>query len=93
LSRDVARKSIEDLFIWLPDILIDDRFEDAWRIQDRYGFSWFDSLLLAAAAHAGCSAFVSEDLQNGQAVEGMLVINPFTNDPETTLAALIAAYE
>jgi predicted nucleic acid-binding protein len=90
-SRERARRNVEDLYIWLPEIAVDDRFEDAWHIQERYGFSWFDSLLLAAAAHAGCSAYVSEDLQNGQIVEGVLIVDPFRNEPVATLAQLSAA--
>lgn len=91
IPRGEARRNVEDLLVWLPEVAIDDRFEDAWRIQDRYGFSWFDSLLLAAAAHADCSAYVSEDLQNGQIVEGVLIVDPFRNEPEATLAGLSAA--
>ena len=37
-----------------------------------------DSLLLAAAVEAGCSTFLSEDLQHGQVIEDALtVVNPF----------------
>ncbi len=92
LSPAAARQELEYLYQWLPDFPIDDRFDDAWAIQDRYGFSWFDSLLLAAAIHAGCIAYISEDLQDGQLVEGMVVINPFANDAHKMLKALRAEF-
>jgi predicted nucleic acid-binding protein len=44
----------------------------------RYGFSWFDSLIIAAALDAECATLYTEDLQHGQIIEGKLtVINPF----------------
>ena len=50
----------------------------ATRLAQRYGFSWFDSLIVAAALDCGCQTLYSEDLQDGQLVEGSLrVVNPF----------------
>ena len=47
-------------------------------IVERYGFSWFDSLIVATALEAGCDTLYTEDLQHGQVIEGKLtVINPF----------------
>lgn len=44
----------------------------------RYGFSWFDSLIVAAALECGCQTLYSEDLQNGQLLDMTLrVVNPF----------------
>ena len=39
--------------------------------------SFWDSLILVAAASAGCGSVLSEDLNPGQAVLGMKVQNPF----------------
>ena len=48
-------------------------------VRERYGFSWWDSLIVAAALEAGCTELYSEDLQDGQVIEGRLrIINPFT---------------
>jgi len=38
--------------------------------------SFWDSLILAAAASAGCSTVFSEDLASGQAILGVRVQNP-----------------
>ncbi len=44
----------------------------------RYGYSHYDSLILAAALEAGCSVLYSEDFQHNQVVENKLtIINPF----------------
>jgi hypothetical protein len=42
-----------------------------------FGFSYYDSLIVAAAQEAGCDTVYSEDLQHGQAVDpGLTVVNP-----------------
>ena len=40
-------------------------------------FSFWDSLILAAAIKSGCSICYSEDMTNGQIVQGVKIINPF----------------
>ncbi len=48
------------------------------QIAERYGFSVYDSLIVASALMAGCKTLYSEDLQHGQFIDGQLVIqNPF----------------
>lgn len=50
----------------------------ASRLADRYGFSWFDALIVATALECGCVTLYSEDLQHGQLIEQTLtVVNPF----------------
>jgi len=47
-------------------------------IAQQFGFSYYDSLIVAAAQEAGCDTVYSEDLQHGQVVgPGLTVINPF----------------
>ena len=46
-------------------------------IAERYKFSVYDAMLLAAAQSANCTTFFSEDLHHGQKVGGLTVRNPF----------------
>ena len=47
-------------------------------LSERYGFSIYDSMILAAALLAGCSLLITEDLQHGQIIDGTLTVrNPF----------------
>ena len=47
-------------------------------LAERYHYSFYDSLILAAALIAGCDTLYSEDLQHRQRIEQSLVIhNPF----------------
>jgi predicted nucleic acid-binding protein len=52
-------------------------YERALDVRSRYGFSFYDALIVAAALQAGCSRLLTEDLQHGQRIEGLVVENPF----------------
>ena len=49
----------------------------ASRICERHGFSFYDGLILASAQEAGCEVLYTEDLQHGQVVQGVRIVNPF----------------
>jgi predicted nucleic acid-binding protein len=50
----------------------------AFRVFDKYQFSYWDSLVVASALENGCDTLLSEDMQNGLVVEDQLTIsNPF----------------
>ena len=48
------------------------------RVAERYGLSVYDAMIVASALLAGCATVISEDMQDGQILEGRLNIrNPF----------------
>src|SRR6266702_1419545 len=49
----------------------------AFRIEDESRISFWDALIVAAAARAGATRILSEDLNPGQTIEGILIENPF----------------
>lgn len=51
--------------------------ETALEIAQRYGFGIFDALIVAAAMEARCDTLYSEDMQDGQVIEGVTIRNPF----------------
>jgi predicted nucleic acid-binding protein len=53
---------------------------DALRITERYRFSLWDSLIIAAAIAAGCDRLMSEDMSHGQTIEGLAIVNPFVGE-------------
>jgi predicted nucleic acid-binding protein len=57
--------------------LTEEIHESASAIIEKYGFSFYDSLILAAAAEAKCRTVYSEDMQDGQVVRGVTIRNPF----------------
>jgi predicted nucleic acid-binding protein len=83
LDRESARKDIRSLLPWRP-ISVDNRvFDGAWHIQDRFGLSWWDALIVSAAQVADCRYLLTEDLQDSQKFGNLEVINPFHMAPET----------
>jgi predicted nucleic acid-binding protein len=52
-------------------------YDRALDLQARYRYGFYDSLVIAAALDAGCTQLYSEDLQDGQRIEGLTITNPF----------------
>lgn len=42
-----------------------------------HGFSYWDALILRMAKQAGCRLLLSEDMQHGQEIDGVRIVNPF----------------
>lgn len=79
-----ARSEVRTLYAWDPvpaDAVV---MDGAWQVQDRYGLSWWDALIVAAAEQAGCRSLLSEDLQAGQELGTVTVVNPFDRAPPAT---------
>ncbi|MCC7272679.1 MAG: PIN domain-containing protein [Alphaproteobacteria bacterium] len=49
----------------------------ALAIAGRYGYRIYDALIVAAALAARCDLVLSEDLQDGQRIDGLVIRNPF----------------
>ena len=70
--------SFLDSFMGLPSVPVtSELFNRAVQVADRYRISYWDAAILAAAGMQGCDAVYSEDLNEDQSYDGVLVINPF----------------
>lgn len=77
---DEIRFAIENIKALCPDPLpiTLDTHEEALAIAEKYGYRIYDALIVASALKARCTILYSEDLQDGQVIEGKLTIrNPF----------------
>ncbi len=53
--------------------------ESALMLKERYKYSYYDSLILASALENGCDYLFSEDMSDGQVIEGRLeIVNNIT---------------
>lgn len=52
-------------------------FRDALKIQKMNKLSYWDSLIISAANSAGCGIMYSEDLNDGQKIMDLTIVNPF----------------
>ena len=75
-----VRRALDILRVFCPDPapLTVETHERAVHIAERYGYSIFDSLVIAAALQAGASTLYSEDMQDGQTIKGLTIRNPFS---------------
>lgn len=57
-----------------------EQFLLASQLRQDEGFSYWDSLIVAAALDSGCTTLYSEDMQHGRMLLGQLtIVNPFQN--------------
>ena len=73
-ARKLLDRTLAPLWKVNPTRTLYDRGLD---MQTRYRFSFYDSLIVAAALEAGCKTLYTEDLKHGQRIEGVTVTNPF----------------
>jgi predicted nucleic acid-binding protein len=55
--------------------------ELSWKLQHRYQLSFWDALIVSAAKATGSGYLLTEDLQAGQELQGVKVLNPFLTEP------------
>jgi predicted nucleic acid-binding protein len=77
IAKDVAAAAVE-LLGRLPMVPIDPPLvADAIGLSRTAQLSYWDGLVVAAAARGGCRRLLSEDLNDGQAIGSVRVENPF----------------
>jgi len=86
LSCKMAWNDVTDLFAWKPvpaDIAVLTRTR---AIHETQGLSWWDAQIVAAACVSGCRRLLTEDLQDGQEIDGVEVVNPFAHRIDEVLS-------
>jgi len=86
LSSEEARAEVRALLPWRPIEIGPGILETAWDLQDRFELSWWDALIVGAAHATRCRYLLTEDLQDGQDLDGLLVVNPFRHSPDSLVA-------
>jgi predicted nucleic acid-binding protein len=78
-SWDDIGEAIEDVLalVEAPLPLTTTLHAEARALAAHHGFAFYDALIVAAATEAGCDALLSEDLQDGRALGGLTIVNPF----------------
>ena len=81
LTHVQALEFLENLLDFPIQEMTLDLFHDAVTISERFGLSYWDGAILAAARNLGCEAVYSEDMSSEQDYDGIRVINPFARNP------------
>jgi predicted nucleic acid-binding protein len=77
LDSGVARDQVE---YYLGFIVAEPKVSDILAAIDMHrlhGYSYWDALVLRMAKQAGCRVVLSEDMQHGQEIDGVRIVNPF----------------
>lgn len=82
LEAAEAWRDVIDLLAWKPVVVDAALMERGRDVADRFVLSWWDALIVAAARESGCAYLLTEDLQDGQELDGTRVLNPFRVGPE-----------
>jgi predicted nucleic acid-binding protein len=73
----IARRKVE-LFAHLDLVVLDlSDILGAIDLHRLHQFSLWDALIVRAALQAKCAILYTEDLQHGQRIEGLEIVNPF----------------
>lgn len=77
LSLDAAEERVRELTAWHVFVPTADDVIAAIGVQRRARVSFWDALIVHAAAESGCGVCWTEDLQDGQVLRGVRMRNPF----------------
>jgi len=78
LSVQAARTYLDAVLLPLMGITAGEAlYQRALDVKARWRFGYYDSLIVASALAAGCRTLLSEDLQHGQRLEGLTIVDPF----------------
>ncbi len=80
MSHKQAHNYLQAVLLPICDYYPSDSFyKRGLDIQNRWRFSWYDSLIITAALESDCKVLYSEDLQHVQKIETLTVQNPFSD--------------
>ena len=80
ISVAQARRAARNYCKW--ELIVNDSriILQATEIQEAHQLSFWDSLIISAAFEGNAAVIATEDLNDGQRIEGILVRNPFVHD-------------
>jgi predicted nucleic acid-binding protein len=80
LPRAVAREVVRDYAPWVQSWITPETIARASHIGEIWQLSFWDSMILAAAEQSQAVELLTEDLNHGQVIAGIRVVNPFLAD-------------
>jgi predicted nucleic acid-binding protein len=72
-----ARRILQTYAAWQVEIIDPGDVLQASEIQERYLLSFWDAMIIVAAAKGRVDTLATEDLNSGQTIEGIQISNPF----------------
>jgi predicted nucleic acid-binding protein len=76
LDAKTTREIVTDYLSWDVTVNTGDSILEALELEERYGISFWDALVIQAAEASGAAVLYSEDLSDGQRYGAVRVVNP-----------------
>ena len=73
----IARSIIENYLLWHIDIVAPKSVLVASEIAERHQLSFWDAMIVTSASNVKAGKILTEDLNHGQTINGILIENPF----------------
>lgn len=83
LSPPEVRDIVRAYCAWPVEVIEPDTALHGSEISQRHRISFWDALIVAAALQGGATKILSEDLNAGQEIEGIVIENPFGSRQRT----------
>ena len=81
IARSTAREVIQTYGVWVHHATTVETVTRATEISDLAQISFWDALIVASAEEADADEILTEDLNDGQAIAGIKVLNPLKGGP------------
>lgn len=79
LDAGFARHVVGLYSVWSVVTVQPDTILAASRLAERHRIAFWDALIVEAARVAGAARLLTEDLNHGQVIDGVTVVNPFAD--------------
>lgn len=73
---DIALETIHKRYCFVCDVSMD-LLSRALTVRERYGYSYYDSIVIASAIKYRCRYLFTEDMRDGQVLDGVEIVNIF----------------
>lgn len=81
IEPHVPEKMLSEFIATFPSSQIElinlNTIDKALSVKTQYKYSFWDSLIIASAIHAGCNILYTEDLKDHQMIDNLMILNPF----------------
>jgi len=84
IAKSEAREILRAYICWSIREISPVSVIRATEIEEKHRISFWDALVIVAAFEAKCKKILTEDLNSGQIIEGVLIENPFNSGDTLT---------
>lgn len=77
LKKSLVRSIIKNYLVWEVVVNNGETILQAIEIEENYNISFWDAMIVSAAYSKNAAFIITEDLNDGQQIEGIIIVNPF----------------